>query len=195
MFSSNLAGATDDAAWFPFGEPIVRWAGLGLDKARLIEGREKFAVEFSALPACPSRSGSVHPPLPRRDTDQKLRERRLNTLFKALLLVLVCGCLCYLRWTLPATETQRAPQKPEFGMAMENYDKVREGMSITEVEALLGPPTGDPNQNPGLEDLSFSVYRGGMTNWRKWQPDEGGNTWIAIYFHSDRVGIKLKRGF
>jgi hypothetical protein len=37
-----------------------------------------------------------------------LRDRRLNTLFKALLLVIACGFVCYLRWIVQASEGQRA---------------------------------------------------------------------------------------
>ena len=103
-------------------------------------------MHFCRLPRCPGRSGWVLPPCRHTDTDQVLLPNHPPVAFRrALLLIAFWGPLCCVWWMTP-----RKPAEPDFALARKNYDLVREGMTLAEVEGLLGPPSGKKADDPYL---------------------------------------------
>ena len=69
-------------------------------------------------------------------------------------------------------------------VTQENYDKIKDGMTAKEVEAILGKP---------VEGEGGGVALGGMSAGTKVWKD--GNKKISITFMNDKVTLKAKDGF
>ncbi len=70
----------------------------------------------------------------------------------------------------------------------ENYDKIENGMTLEEVEKILGKGEANAESNTdmsgtGMADMKFAVYT--------WQD---GTSVISLTFHNDKVETKVQTG-
>lgn len=72
------------------------------------------------------------------------------------------------------------------GISQESYDKVKNGMSLEEVEGILGKHTS--GGGGGGEAMGMKISAGAY----KW---EDGSKLITITFSNDKVTMKVRSGF
>ena len=72
------------------------------------------------------------------------------------------------------------------GISQANYDKVNTGMTLKEVEGVLGSPTKNEIAGGGVGGLAVN---GGSCTW------ESGDKKIVVTFLNDKVQLKTKAGF
>ena len=72
------------------------------------------------------------------------------------------------------------------GVSQENYDKIKDGMTLEEVEDILGKHTGGGGASAEVGGLKL----GGAAY--KW---EDGDKSITVTFTNDKVSLKAKTGF
>ncbi len=72
------------------------------------------------------------------------------------------------------------------GISQDSYDKIKDGMTLEEVEAILGKHTG--GGGAGGEAMGMKISAGAY----KW---EDGSKLITITFKNDKVSAKVKSGF
>jgi hypothetical protein len=86
--------------------------------------------------------------------------------------------------------------RDETGTALENYKKLQEGMTLEEVEAILGPG-GEETDDPRLLSAQREVKKlPASAKWRKWKlPGNDEEVYIAVAFDGGKVVSKAKVGF
>jgi hypothetical protein len=148
----------------------------------------------------------VPPGQPCASTGRATDTVRSALLFKCLLLAAFLASAFYLRWSLrPIAPIE--PPKPDFEMAVRNYDRVKSYMTLSEVEALLGSPSGDPQdpvlvglqqfyeENKETMDHHQSWPRLGDPAWKMWRDPDDKARWIVVWFHGVTVRMTYKGGF
>lgn len=96
-------------------------------------------------------------------------------LFLPLLLLVGCG----------------QPDDSKFNPA--SYDKIHNGMSLAEVEAILGP-AGDDTTEPLLVEAQKRAKVAESVKWKKWPRPGDKERFIAVAFDEGKVVTKAKRG-
>jgi hypothetical protein len=86
--------------------------------------------------------------------------------------------------------------RDDTAAALENYKKLQEGMTLKEVEAVLGPD-GEDSSDPVLLALQEKQELPASTKWKKWKvsgKDE--QVYIALAFNEEgKVVLRMRRGF
>jgi hypothetical protein len=113
------------------------------------------------------------------------------------LLLLLTGCAAGCRPPTPPTGSSGPP--PNLTRA--NYEKVREGMTLQEVEAILGPPGATinvdvtrPDGSVVKEVRSASWFWGRVSNPPDAQHPEGESRRIAVQLKDGKVSSKEQVG-
>jgi hypothetical protein len=87
-------------------------------------------------------------------------------------------------------------RRDETDAALEKYKKLQEGMTLEEVEAVLGPG-GEDSRDPVLLELQKYRELPASTKWKKWKVsgrDE--QLYIAVAFDEEgKVVLRMRHNF
>lgn len=73
------------------------------------------------------------------------------------------------------------------------YEKIQNGMTLAEVEAILGP-AGDDSTDPLLAEAQKRAKVADSVKWKKWPRPGDKDRFIAVAFDEGKVVTKAKRG-
>jgi hypothetical protein len=78
--------------------------------------------------------------------------------------------------------------------ALEKYRKLDEGMTLQEVEAILGP--GEDSTDPWLLSLQKEMKLPESVKWKKWKVDGNDErVYIGLAFDEGKVVFRMRRNF
>jgi hypothetical protein len=81
----------------------------------------------------------------------------------------------------------------ESTLTKETFEKITNGMSLAEVEALLGTPGSDDSDRFFLS-VQKSVTVPANSKWKKWQLPAAGPHFIGVAFVDGKVVGKIQKG-
>jgi hypothetical protein len=120
-----------------------------------------------------------------------LHRSRINAAMLALVLSACLGCG---RGQQPGAEDD-PPAPPPSKVTNENLDKVKEGMTLKEVEAILGP--GQDSGIVGERILRAAEKRLKLpadTKWKRWRAKSSKPGFIAVGFSGGKVVGRASMG-
>lgn len=85
--------------------------------------------------------------------------------------------------TASTPKTDSSPSSSNSGLTLENYNKIKEDMSYSEVKAILG--------SDGVEQMSSGSGKYKVTSY-KWE--DGDLKWITVIFMGDKMSSKVQYG-